>query len=120
MSTNKSQKHNANSFLAFAYNLLSLLVLDDGLHGRWIDSGQYSGDRVVNFAGTRALKVHLGQLSTTGNFVNGAPSTLLATVAVARYVNVGDTISDYHAQIRAARVQATYTREYFRVEDFDS
>ena len=96
-----------NSFLAFTYNLLSLLVLGDGLHGRWIDSGQYSGDRVVNFAGTRALKVHLGQLSTTGNFVNGAPSTLLATVAVARYVNVGDTISDYHAQIRAARVQAT-------------
>jgi len=62
--------------LRFTDGLLSLLNIDDGLRGTWLDSGTYEGDRSGNFTGTKTLSVHLHQLSTTANFVDGAPFTL--------------------------------------------
>ena len=76
--------------LQFTDGLLSLLNLDDGLKGVWLDSGTYQGDRAVNFTGTKTLSVHLRQLSSTGNFVNGRPSTLLAVAGLGMY-SYGDT-----------------------------
>jgi len=68
--------------IQFTDGLLSLLGLDDGLHGEWLNSGTYTGDRSIDFAGLKRLHVYVEQLSTTGNFVDGAPSTLLAAVGV--------------------------------------
>jgi len=62
-----------------------LLNIDDGLQGTWLDSVIYEGDRAGNFTGTKTLRVHLHQLSTTSNFVDGAPSTLLALVGLDNY-----------------------------------
>ena len=44
--------------------------------------GRYSGQRPVNFSPNRLLFIHLEQLNTTENALNGAPSSLLAVVAV--------------------------------------
>ena len=41
-------------------------------------------DRPVNLASPEALYVYLEQLNTAGNFVNGAPSTLLTVVEISR------------------------------------
>jgi hypothetical protein len=57
--------------------LLSVLGLDDE---GWLDSGTYVGDRPVEFSYPKALHIHLDQLSTTNNLVNGAPSTLLGII----------------------------------------
>ena len=62
--------------------LLSLLGLDDGLGGQWLDAGTYEGDRPINFASTKTLYLYLEQINTTDNYVDGAPSTLLATVGL--------------------------------------
>ena len=72
--------------------LLSLFGLDDGLHGVWLESGTYIGDRAVDFAGIKTLQIHLEQLSATENYVDGAPSTLLDTVGLGRYT-LGDTVT---------------------------
>ena len=76
--------------LRFTDGLLSLLNLDDGLPGTWLDSWTYQGDRAANFVGTKTLSVYLQQLSTTANFVDGAPSKLLALVGLDNY-SYGDT-----------------------------
>ena len=76
--------------LRFTDGLLSLLNIDDGLWGTWLDSGTYEGDRAGNFIGTKTLSVHLHQLSATANFVDGAPSTLLALLGLGSY-SYGDT-----------------------------
>jgi len=55
------------------------------LRGTWLDSGTYQGDCASNFTGTKTLSVYLQQLSTTANFVDGAPSTLLALVGLDNY-----------------------------------
>jgi hypothetical protein len=61
--------------------LMSLLGLDDGLGGRWLHGPDaYKGDRPVNFTPLKGLYIHLEQINTTGNIVDGAPSTLLAVV----------------------------------------
>ena len=48
----------------------------------WID-GEYEGDRPAQLIAHRWFHIYLDQLSTTSNFVDGAPSTLLAIVPVA-------------------------------------
>ena len=55
----------------------------------WYDSGHYSGDRVVDFAPTKMLSVHLDQLSTSHNFIDGTPTSLLCTVGIGP-CNFGD------------------------------
>ena len=62
--------------------LLILLGLDDGRGGQWLDSGAYDGDRPVNFTTTKSLHMHLNQLNTTENTMDGAPSTLLTSIGV--------------------------------------
>ena len=86
---------NAGWELCFTDGLLALLNLDDGLWGTWLDGGTYKGDRAVS-AGTKTLSVYLHQLSTTANFVDGAPSTLLALVGLGSY-SYGDTNTIYFA-----------------------
>jgi len=74
----------------FTDGLLLLLGLDDGLHGVWLESGTYIGDRVIDFAVIKTLQIHLEQLTTKGNYVDGVTSTLLANVGLGRYT-FGDT-----------------------------
>lgn len=62
--------------------LLRLLGLDDGRGGDWLNPGIYVGDRPVGFSPTKTLRIHLEQLSTSGNNLDGCPSTLLASVGV--------------------------------------
>ncbi len=62
--------------------LLFLLGLDDGLGGQWLNVGSYNGDRPVNFATMKVVRVHLEQINTIDNVVGGAPSTLLACVGI--------------------------------------
>ena len=64
----------------FSDGLLDILGLDDGKGGDWLNPGTYLGDRPVQFSPTQTLRVHLDQLSTSCNFVDGAPSTLLTSV----------------------------------------
>jgi len=66
----------------FTDGLSKVLGLDDPPVGGVLDAGTYSGDRPVNFAMTQTLHVHLGQINTTHNMLDGAPSTLLAVLGV--------------------------------------
>ena len=59
-----------------------MLGLDDILGGQWLCAGIYTGDRPVNFAKSKELRLHLEQLNTTDNLVDGAPSTLLSSIGV--------------------------------------
>jgi len=61
----------------FTDGLLNLMELDDGLNGQWLETGTYNGDRLVDFTGTRTLHVHLDQINTAENRLNGAPTTIL-------------------------------------------
>ena len=71
-----------NCEVLFTDGLLSLLGLDDGLGGEWLGVGIYTGDSPVNFVRSKLLRVHLEQVSTTDNALDGAPSTLLTTIGV--------------------------------------
>ena len=71
-----------NSEVLFTDGLLRLLGLDDGLGGQWLGAGIYTGDRPVNFAKSRELRLHLEQLNSTDNTVDGAPSTLLTSIGI--------------------------------------
>ena len=66
----------------FTDGLLNLMGLDDGLNGQWLEAGTYDGDRPADFAGLKALYIHLDQISTTDNGLNGAPSLLLCLVPI--------------------------------------
>jgi len=54
--------------------------LDDGLNGQWLEAGTYKGDRLVDFTGTKTLHVHLDQINTSENGLNGPPTTPLCLV----------------------------------------
>lgn len=84
--------------------LLTLIGLDDGREGRWLDMGAYTGDRPVNFATTKTLRLHLEQLDTTHNAVDGAPSTLLAAIGLGRHA-FGDihTVRVSHPEFKRLR-----------------
>ena len=62
--------------------LLTLLGLDDGLGGVWLDAGVYTGDHPLNFATRQMLWIHLGEINTAENVVDGAPSTLLTSIGL--------------------------------------
>lgn len=62
--------------------LLTLLGLDDGLGGVWLDAGVYTGDRPINFIARQTLWVHLGEINTAENIVDGAPSSLLTSIGL--------------------------------------
>ena len=58
----------------------TVLGLDDGLGGVWLASAIYLGDRPVDLSRTKTLRVHLEELNTTHNVLDGAPSNLLAVL----------------------------------------
>ena len=78
--------------IKFSNAILRLLGLDDGHNGQWLDAGTYKGDRPVNFALTKTLHIHLKQLNTSYNILDGAPSMLLAVVGVSNQA-FGETTS---------------------------
>ena len=85
----------------FTDRLLELLGLDDGLGGQWLGAGIYTGDRPVNFATTKSLRLHLIQLNTSKNALDGAPLTLLAAIGIGRHA-YGDihTVSIPHPEFK--------------------
>ncbi len=62
--------------------LLTLLGLEDGLGGQWLDGGTYLARSPVDFMGTKTLHIHLEQINSFQNILNGGPSTLLTTVGL--------------------------------------
>jgi len=63
----------------------------DGNDNGWFDSGTYVSDRPVDLASPETLYVYLDQLDTKGNFVDGAPSTLLTIVGIDGNPTFGST-----------------------------
>ena len=59
--------------------LVSLLGLEEV---GWMNSGKTLGIRPVNFNVSSALHIHLDEVSTNDNFVDGKPSTLIGVVNV--------------------------------------
>lgn len=72
--------------IKFTDQMCAILAIDDGLGGQWLDPGTYVGDRPVSFAPVRALHVHLEQLDTFRNCIDGRPSSLLTTVGIGEHV----------------------------------
>ena len=62
--------------------MCGILALDVGMGGQWMVAGVHTGARPVSFATLRSLHVHLEQLDTFQNCIDGKPSTLLATVGL--------------------------------------
>jgi len=58
--------------LKFTAGLPNLLGFDDPEDDGWFTEGKYTGDRPVNFALTKTLRLHLGQISTAYNVFDGA------------------------------------------------
>ena len=81
--------------------LLSILGLDDGLGGVWLNAGLYIGDHPVNFATTKVLHINLEQVSSNSNISDGSPSTLLTTIGLGCH-SFGDiaTIQVEHPQFK--------------------
>ena len=81
--------------------LLMLLGLDNGFGEQWLDAGMYTGDRPVNFATTKSLRLHLIQLNTSKSALYGALSTLLAAIGIGRHA-YGDihTVSIPHPEFK--------------------
>jgi len=60
--------------------LLKLLGLSDDLNGCWLSEGEYKGICIANFTPQQVLHVHLNEIDTSKNSVNGIPSTLLSSI----------------------------------------
>lgn len=71
----------AQGNVRFSEGLLQLLGFEQ-THGFFQAGRGVRGQRPVNFSTNRLLFIHLEQLNTTENALNGAPSSLLAVVAV--------------------------------------
>ena len=62
------------------------ILLSDGLLTLLgLDASVYTGDRPVNFATRQMLWVHLEEINTAENVVNGAPSSLLTCIGLGRH-----------------------------------
>lgn len=70
----------ADNFEIFISDGLLKLIGLDGLG--WLNSGIYAGSKPIDFGGEKILNIHLDKISTTGNLLNGAPSTLLTTIGL--------------------------------------
>ena len=64
-------------------SIWTLLGLDIGLGGTWFGE-THTGDRPVNFSGVDRIRVHLNQLNSHMNSLNGAPSSLLEVITPGR------------------------------------
>ena len=72
----------AQGNIYFSEGLLQLLGFDPQTIDFFDSRKSVRGQRPVNFSPNRLLFIHLEQLNTTENALNGAPSSLLAVVAV--------------------------------------
>ena len=84
--------------------LLSLLGLDEGFGGTWLNAGVYVGDRPVNFVTREMLRVYLEEINTTKNISDGSPSTILASVGTGCH-SFGDikTVRFEHPEFKRLR-----------------
>jgi len=101
-------------------SVLALVHLTDGLQAQlnfdnddngWFDSGTYVSDRPVDLASPEALYIHLEQLNTAGNFVNGAPSTLLTVVEISRNPAFGSTSTIRFETLELKRLSGGFVSE---------
>jgi len=92
--------------------LLAQLNFDNDDNG-WFDSGTsvYVSDRPVDLASPEALYVCLEQLNTAGNFVNGAPSTLLTVVEISRNPAFGSTSTVRFETLELKRLSGGFVSE---------
>ena len=63
-------------------SLATLLGLKETLGDQWIMRGHYVGVRSLDFALYKTIHLHLEQLNSYENTVDGAPSTLLQAIPV--------------------------------------
>lgn len=70
----------------------------------WLEPGTYIGDKPVDFALTKTLRVHLNQLNTSDNIYNGAPSTLLKIVNASNS-SFGESITIEYPQPEFKRLE---------------
>ena len=74
-------------------SLTTFLGISDKWRDHWNTSGTYVGERRFNFTIPKTMFVHLDQMDTSANYVDGAPSTLLQAIPTGR-VGCGD-IDDF-------------------------
>ncbi len=70
----------SNEEILFTDGLLTMLGLDNGLEGQWLNAGTFVGDCPVNLTSTKMFYLYLEQINRTENIVDGSRSTLLAMV----------------------------------------
>jgi len=90
--------------------LLAQLNFDNDNNG-WFDSDTYVSDRPVDLASPEALYVYLEQLNTAGNFVDGAPSTLLTFVENSRNPAFGSTSTVRFETLELKRLSGGFVSE---------
>ena len=65
------------------------------------DEGTFVSEKPVNFVPTTSLYIHLEQINTTENFINGRPSTLLGVLPIpAKAFGEAITINFQHPEFR--------------------
>lgn len=65
--------------------LCDILGLPNELKNRWLNEGFHTGHQPISLAGVRSLQIHLEQLNSQGNYVDGVQSNMLATVGVLQH-----------------------------------
>ena len=69
-----------NMEIEVSNEILSLLGIVSK-HGR-LTAGRYIGDKIINFAKLKDLRIYVDQINTATNYVDGTPSTLLEIIPV--------------------------------------
>ena len=70
--------------LKIPHSIVALLGIADTWGDRWIGDGTYVGERSLDFAMPKGVYLHLDQMNTSANYVDGAPSTLLQVIPAGR------------------------------------
>lgn len=100
----------------FSEGLLQLLGFEQ-THGLFKAGRAYSGQRPVNFSPNRLLFIHLEQLNTTDNTLNGAPSSLLAVIAVEGWAYGEIKTSVFHNPAFKSLRQGTLSELELEIKD---
>lgn len=67
-----------NMEIELSNGILSLLGLK---HGK-LKAGSHTGEKKINFAKPKELRIYLDQINTTANYVDETPGTLLGIMPV--------------------------------------
>ena len=70
--------------LKIPHSIVALLGIADTWGDRWITSGTYVGEHSLDFAMPKGVYLHLDQMNTSANYVDGVPSTLLQVIPTGR------------------------------------